>query len=137
MAVRLILNHPMTIAAKINPTELQQLFENSSPPVLLNVLTPEAFAESRIPGSINACVYMVAFGDQVAESIPDKATPIVFYGQSDETSEADLAASRLAALGYTHLTCLSGGLDAWQKAGLPIEEGAPTTTPAAVSSPST
>lgn len=39
-----------------------------------------------------------------------------------------IAASILQKYGFEHVTNLVGGIEAWQKAGLPIERGAPETT---------
>ncbi|MCC5839995.1 MAG: YceI family protein [Opitutales bacterium] len=113
---------------EITPSDLHRILDTPTTPVILDVLTPEAHAEARLPGSINACVYAVAFAEQVLSLIADQATPIVVYGQSDETAEAEQAAQRLRSFGYTHVTRLSGGLTAWKAAGLPVK-GSSTDQP--------
>lgn len=45
--------------------ELQGQLRSSRPPQLLHVLPPEIFAAAHLPGSVNACVYEMAFVDQV------------------------------------------------------------------------
>ncbi|MES2531213.1 MAG: rhodanese-related sulfurtransferase [Pseudomonadota bacterium] len=49
--------------------------------------------------------------------IPRRDTLIVLYGELDGADLAPLAATRLAALGYTRVHRLDGGLDGWRAAG--------------------
>jgi len=49
--------------------------------------------------------------------IPRRDTLIVLYGEHDGIDLAPLAAGRLAALGYTRVRLLEGGLDGWRRAG--------------------
>jgi rhodanese-related sulfurtransferase len=49
--------------------------------------------------------------------IPRLDTLIVIYGEYDGVNLAPLAAKRLAALGYTGVHLLEGGLDGWRAAG--------------------
>ena len=67
--------------------------------VIVDVRTPEAYAEGHIPGTANHCVYQVDFLEKFPEAYTDKATPILVYGDGDPY-KADLAAlGRLEALG--------------------------------------
>lgn len=50
---------------------------------------------------------------------PDKNAKIVLYCRSDRMS--NIAARKLADLGYTNLYNLVGGFDAWKTSGLPLE----------------
>lgn len=106
---------------QIDVTELISLQRDQPSLNLIHVLSPEAYASAHIPDSVNICVYAVAFGDQVQEKFPDRATPLVVYGLSDETMESFQACERLGALGYHKVTRLAGGLKAWQEAGQPVE----------------
>ena len=49
--------------------------------------------------------------------IPRRDTLIVLYGEHQGADLAPLAAERLAALGYTRVHRLDGGLDGWRSAG--------------------
>ena len=49
--------------------------------------------------------------------IPRRDTLIAVYGAHDGSDLAPFAASRLAALGYTRVHLLEGGLDGWRSAG--------------------
>ena len=111
--------------------ELQTILASSDAPLLVQVLPEEVFAARRIPGSKQGCVYEVAFFDQIAALTTDKARAIIVYGAGSGSLDAQVAAQKLSAAGFTHVTAFDGGLDAWSAAGLPLDgEG---TLPAAPS----
>ena len=88
---------------------------------VVDVRTPEAYSESRLPGSVNHCVYEVAFMEEFPKAFPDKGTELVVYGDGDPF-KADLAAiGRLQTLGYENLSILEGGLTRWKGEGRPTE----------------
>ena len=105
----------------MSPSSLKEQLEGAEPPHLIHVLSDEAFAEKRIPGSKHACVYEIAFLDGVAELGVSKEEAIVVYGQNDSFGGSKLAAERLEGAGYSSVSALEGGLDAWSSAGLPVE----------------
>ena len=110
---------------KISPSELYAKIESGSTPHLVHLLSDEAFAEKRIPGSLHVCVYEVAFIDKISEQVPDKASPVVVYGLSDSFGAAALAEERMLGAGYENVSSLTGGLDAWEQSGFGLEgEGA-------------
>ena len=102
-------------------TELHTHLRSPQPPHLLQVLPPEAFAATRIPGSQNACVYEMTFLDQVRALVPDISAPIVIYGAGEGSLDATTAAEKLRAAGYTQVQPFEGGLAEWSAAGLPLE----------------
>jgi polyisoprenoid-binding protein YceI len=111
-------------------SELQTLLTSANAPLLVQVLPEEVFAAMRIPGSKQACVYEVAFLDQIAALTTDKSRAIIVYGAGSGSLDAKVAAEKLAAAGFTNATAFEGGLDAWSAAGLPLEgEGALPAAP--------
>ena len=111
-------------------SELQTLLTSANAPLLVQVLPEEVFAAKRIPGSKQACVYEVAFFDQIAALTTDKARAIIVYGAGSGSLDAKVAAEKLRAAGFTNVTAFEGGLDAWSAAGLPLEgEGALPAAP--------
>ncbi|MCC5850906.1 MAG: YceI family protein [Verrucomicrobia bacterium] len=112
----------------LTPDELHVQRQTKTRLVVLDVLPPEAHDRVHLPGARNACVYAVAFPEQVSELIPDKTTPIVVYGQSDDTLEGKMAVEKLHAAGYTRVSRMIGGLTAWRAAGFPVEEAPPQPT---------
>lgn len=52
-----------------------------------------------------------------ARRIPRRDTLVVLYGEQDGVDRVPAAANRFAALGYTNVHALEGGLDGWRAAG--------------------
>ncbi len=110
--------------------ELQGILTRADPPLLVHVLPEEIFTARRIPGSRHACVYEMAFLDQVAEFTPDKQRAIVVYGAGGGSLDAAVAAEKLTAAGYLQVRVFEGGLEAWSAAGLLLDgEGALPAAP--------
>ena len=83
---------------------------------LLDVRTPEEFAEGHIAGAINIDVQSDDF-QQLAEKELSKDSPIYVYCRSGRRS---LTAARiLDRLGY-NVVNLNGGIIKWKEEGLPI-----------------
>lgn len=114
-------------------SELHSLLNASPAPLLLHVLPEEVFAAQRIPGSCNACVYEMAFLDQVAALIAGKDQPVIVYGAGADSNDAATALVKLTAAGYTNVTAFGGGLAAWRGDGLPVESDGPLPSSPALS----
>ena len=98
--------------------------------VLLHVLTEEAFLRERLPGSVNACVYEMAFVSRVRELVPDPSTPLVVYGAGGGSLDSSTAAAKLGHAGYSRVHDFRGGVSEWKAAGRPVDgSGAPPPSP--------
>lgn len=82
---------------------------------LVDVRTPEEYADGHIAGAENIDVFSPDFIGKATKSL-DKSRPVAVYCRSGRRS-AD-AALKLSAKGYT-VTNLEGGILAWEKAGEP------------------
>jgi polyisoprenoid-binding protein YceI/rhodanese-related sulfurtransferase len=105
----------------VRASELQQSLTAKEPAVLLHVLPEEHFQQRHIAGAKNACIYEMAFLDQVRELAPDTTTPIVVYGEGAPSLDSEVAAARLTSAGYSNVADFRGGLREWIAAGLPVE----------------
>ncbi|HYF36591.1 MAG TPA: YceI family protein [Prosthecobacter sp.] len=105
----------------IGRSQLQDLLIAPRPPVLLHVLPPEHFAECRLPGARNACIYETAFLETIRELGLTPTDPIVVYGEGAPSLDSEVAAARLRSAGYQNVSDFRGGLREWQLAGLPVE----------------
>lgn len=98
----------------VSASELQTMLENKDF-TFVNVHIP---FEGNIPDTDLSIPY-----DQIAENLEqlpaDKKAKIVLYCRSGRMSS--IAAETLVGLGYTNLRNLSGGMVAWEQAGLDIE----------------
>jgi phage shock protein E len=97
----------------ISVIELQTMLENKDF-TFINVHIP---FEGNITGTDLSIPY-----DQIAQNLdklPDKTARIVLYCRSGRMSA--IAAETLVGLGYTDIWNLSGGMTAWEQAGLKVE----------------
>ena len=76
--------------------------------IVLDVRTPEEYAEAHIPGAIN--VPNETIGDDAIAELPDKAQLIMVYCRSGNRSKQ--AAQKLADQGYTNVVEF-GGINDW------------------------
>lgn len=85
--------------------------------VVLDVRTPDEFAQSRIAGSINIDYYGAEFRDRLAEL--DRQATYVVYCRSGNRSAT--AVDMMEELGFQFVYEIDGGIVDWYEAGLPVE----------------
>ena len=83
---------------------------------VLDVRTPEEYAEGHVPGAVNVPHDQLA--SRLAEVPKDK--DVVVYCRSGR--RAALATDVLAANGYTRVSHLEGDIQAWLARGRPVEK---------------
>jgi rhodanese-related sulfurtransferase len=93
---------------------LQQLAQHPDHLILLDVRTPQEFAEGHIAGAVNVPYDQLA--TRLAEVPKDK--DVVLYCRSGR--RAGIAAQVLAANGYKRLSHLEGDMIAWTEKGRPV-----------------
>jgi phage shock protein E len=84
--------------------------------VILDVRTPEEFAEGHIDGAVMIDFYRDDFAAAVAQLDPD--VPYVLYCRSGNRSGQ--TAALMTELGFSAVDDVDGGVIAWQNAGLPL-----------------
>jgi phage shock protein E len=87
--------------------------------VLLDVRTPEEFAEGHLEGAVLIDFYDADFADQLAAL--DRDVPYLVYCRSGNRSGQ--AMSVMEDLGFTSAVDVDGGIVAWSAAGLPVTGG--------------
>ena len=93
---------------QISMDEAVAMMEEETDYIILDVRTPEEFAEKHIPGAIN--VPNETIGDDEITELPDKEQLILVYCRSGNRSKQ--ASEKLAALGYTNVYEF-GGINDW------------------------
>ena len=88
--------------------EAMAIMESEDNYIILDVRTPEEYAERHIPDAINVPNENIG-SDPVAE-LPDKDRLILVYCRSGNRSKQ--ASEKLAALGYTNIVEF-GGINSW------------------------
>ena len=89
---------------------------NREDALVLDVRDPGEYGAGHILGAKN--VPLSRLGD--GEVAKRKERPVIVYCDGSERSSK--AVSALRKQGYTRVVNLSGGLKAWQQAGLPVEK---------------
>jgi phage shock protein E len=84
--------------------------------VVLDIRTPEEFAEGHIDGAVNIDFYAADFGDRLAELDPEAR--YVLYCRSDNRTGQTMP--MLEELGFADVAEVDGGVVAWAEAGLPL-----------------
>jgi len=99
----------------VNTVEATHLI-NREDALVVDVRDPGEYGAGHILGAKN--VPLSRLGD--ADVAKRKERPVIVY--CDGTERAAKAVAALKKQGYTRVVNLSGGLRAWQQAGLPVEK---------------
>lgn len=84
--------------------------------VVLDVRTPEEFAQGHLDGATSIDFYGPDFADRVAAL--DRDVPYLVYCHSGNRSGQ--ARAIMEGLGFTDVADVGGGIAAWTEAGLPV-----------------
>ena len=93
---------------QISMTDAVTMMEEETGYIILDVRTPEEFADKHIPGAIN--VPNETIGTEEIPELPNKDQLILVYCRSGNRSKQ--ASEKLAALGYTNIVEF-GGINDW------------------------
>ena len=93
---------------QVNMDEAITMMEEESGYIILDVRTPEEFADKHIPGALN--IPNETIGTAEIPELPDKDQLILVYCRSGNRSKQ--ASEKLAALGYTNIVEF-GGINNW------------------------
>ena len=93
---------------QVNMDAAITMMEEGSSYIILDVRTPEEFAEKHIPGAINVANETIGT-DEIPE-LPDKDQLILVYCRSGNRSKK--ASEKLVRLGYTNIVEF-GGINDW------------------------
>jgi rhodanese-related sulfurtransferase len=101
----------------VTPSQATQLI-NREDALVVDVRDPGEYGASHILGAKNLPLSSIGSGAQLAAKRKDR--PLIVY--CDTGNRSGKAAAALKGQGYTKVLNLSGGLGAWQQAGLPVEK---------------
>ena len=92
---------------QISMDEAITIMEDENDYIILDVRTPDEFADKHIPDAIN--IPNEAIGTEEIPELPDKEHLILVYCRSGNRSKQ--ASEKLAALGYTNIVEFGGIID--------------------------
>ncbi|HEY3073925.1 MAG TPA: rhodanese-like domain-containing protein [Burkholderiales bacterium] len=101
----------------VNPTQATQLI-NREDALVVDVRDPGEFAAGHVLGAKN--LPLARLESPGADLAKRKDRPVIVYCDGGE--RAAKAAAALKRQGFTRVVNLSGGISAWQQAGLPVEK---------------
>lgn len=104
-----------TTATSLSPQEFQSLTQQPGVEVI-DVRTPEEFAQGHLANAVNMNVESPEFATQIASLDPNGEYAI--YCRSANRSK--VAMEQMKAAGITNVQELDGGIVAWQAQGLPL-----------------
>ena len=104
----------MTGTTRVTPAEADALLASAAPPLVVDIRAPREWQKAHIAGSVNVPLNHLI--ERINE-IPVDQRVLVHCAGGYRSS---IAAGLLQQHGRTHLTELSGGLAAWEAAGLPV-----------------
>ena len=93
---------------QISTDEAITMMEEESGYIILDVRTPEEFADKHIPGAVN--IPNETIGTAEIPELPDKDQLILVYCRSGNRSKQ--ASEKLADMGYTNVAEF-GGINSW------------------------
>jgi len=104
----------------VSPDEAEKLLKENPGMTILDVRSPEEFAEGHIKGAVNVNVHEADFEKQVAKL--DQTKPVMVHcGSGRRSTEA------LEEMGdkvkFPQIYHLNQGFRAWKAAGKPVEQG--------------
>jgi rhodanese-related sulfurtransferase len=102
----------------VNAAQATQLI-NREDALIVDVRDPGEYGSGHILGAKNVPLSRIdAGGSEIAPKRKDK--PVIVY--CDTGNRSSKAAAALRSQGFGKVVSLSGGLGAWQQAGLPVEK---------------
>src|SRR3954469_11811329 len=101
----------------VNTTQATHLI-NREEALVLDVREPNEFGAGHVLGAKN--LPLARLDSSGADLAKRKERPVIVYCDGGERSAKALAA--LKKQGFTRVANLSGGIAAWQQAGLPVEK---------------
>lgn len=105
----------MAVVRRVEPrTVAEQLVRGS--PLVIDVRGRSEWNDGHLKGATH--IYLGELEER-ARSL-DKTTPIVLHCRT--TTRSSIGASLLLGRGFGDVSCMTGGMDAWRQAGLPVIE---------------
>lgn len=128
MRIQALIAIAFLLACEAGPTEVAPVvpeisledFSRQAPgsSLILDVRTPEEYAAGHIPNALNIPHDRLA--EQIGPIQKFADAPVVVYCKSGR--RAAMAAAVLSEAGFTKLSHLTGDMDGWAAAGLPVKQ---------------
>lgn len=113
-------NSETSLSTGIDVESAKQMIVSENDVVVLDVRTPKEFARGHIAGAININIHDATFPQYVSTLDRDKIY-IVHCAVNPRKGRGDKSINIMTKLGFQNLLSMDGGINAWKRAGLPID----------------
>jgi len=93
----------------ISPKEAKAKLDKDNSLILVDIRTPNEYAEKRIPKSV--LIPLDTIDENITDRIKDKNSNIILHCRTGRRSK--IAGEKLDKLGYTNVSHIEGGIEAW------------------------
>ncbi|WPR75839.1 rhodanese-like domain-containing protein [Algoriphagus sp. NG3] len=107
-----------TVNKPITVSEFEEIAKNKGATVIIDVRTAEEIEKGRLPGAKSIDISSENFENEISKLPKNKI--YLLYCKAGVRSERAMEIMQDA--GFTNVFSLSGGIDAWEAAGKPIEQ---------------
>ncbi|MFK7793987.1 MAG: rhodanese-like domain-containing protein [Gammaproteobacteria bacterium] len=108
-----------TLNSGITVQTANEMITKNKNVVILDVRTPKEFARGHISGAVNISIHDPAF-PQKASKLDNDKTYIVHCAVNPRGGRGDKSIDIMTKLGFSNLLSMDGGINAWKRAGLPL-----------------
>ena len=114
-------------ATEISPEAAHQAIDQGA--LVLDVREPREFGERHVAGAKSVPRGLLELKAATDSPVSDpeltghRGERVIVYCTKSPSARSLFAAQTMATLGYTNVSVLEGGLNAWGEAGLPTKEG--------------
>ncbi|MDH5695114.1 MAG: rhodanese-like domain-containing protein [Dehalococcoidia bacterium] len=106
------------IIKDVTPQEAFTLIQDKPDIVIIDVRTPQEFAEGHIEGAINLDIYSETFRDELNKLDRNKTYLVYCLSGGRSAGALDI----MTELGFREVYNMLGGINKWTAEGLPITE---------------
>lgn len=106
-------------ATPVTAEELSDLIKGMDNLVLIDTRRELDFKSGTIAGSVSLPTSRPS-PSALANVVPDKTTPVVFYCDGVSCSQSIKAVKKAASYGYVNIFWFRGGMDEWVQKGFPV-----------------
>jgi rhodanese-related sulfurtransferase len=120
---------------EVPPAEACEALNRGTVHLVVDVREPQEFRDGHVPEAVNIPRGLLEIRADPASPAADavlsagRSERILVYCTKGPGARSLLAAQTLTSMGYEHVEALSGGLIAWDEAGLPVESDQEPATP--------
>ncbi|MEN8040634.1 MAG: rhodanese-like domain-containing protein [Actinomycetota bacterium] len=100
----------------ISPDDAAAVIAEDTDAVILDIRTPDEFNAGIIKDAINIDYYETSFSDDL-DALDKDAHYVVYCNSGNRSGDA---MSLFEDLGFTNITEIDGGIQAWYNSGLPV-----------------